>query len=129
MNGRRWDLLVLFAWTVLIFVGGSAKLPGPALVAPPIGWDKVAHLLGFFLTQRIAARALRHDLGGRPVRVAVAGGLVSAALGGLLELYQATLPHRSADIWDFVADALGAGLGVLLAVYGARERSRAVRDE
>jgi VanZ family protein len=129
MNGRRWDLFVLLAWTVLIFVGGSAKLPGPALATPAIGWDKIAHLLGFFLTQRIAARALRHDLGGSAVRVAVAGGLVSVALGGLLELYQATLPHRSADIWDFVADSIGAGLGVVLSAYTSRERSRAARDE
>lgn len=129
MKGRRSDLLVLLAWTALIFIGGSVKLPGPALAPPAIGWDKIAHLLGFFLTQRIAARALRHDLGGKALRVAVYGGLVSVALGGLLELYQATLPHRSADVWDFVADSIGAGLGVLLAVYASRVEGRAARDE
>jgi VanZ family protein len=38
---------------------------------------------------------------------------VSVLLGGALELWQALLPYRTCEFLDWVADALGAALGVL----------------
>jgi VanZ family protein len=125
MTERLRDRLTLAAWTLAIFVGGSLKLPAAPVEPPPIGWDKLAHALGFFLTQRIAERALRHDTGGAPsspARVAVTAALVAAFLGGLLEVYQAALPHRSADVVDFVADVVGAGFALLLSLSRQRRR-------
>jgi VanZ family protein len=46
--------------------------------------------------------------------------LASVATGGLLELVQAALPHRSADVGDWVADCIGAVLAVGLSFAVAR---------
>jgi len=126
MSERLRDRLVLAAWTLAIFVGGSLKLPPAPIQPPTIGWDKFAHALGFFLTQRIAARALRHEsdgMGGSEVRVALMAALLASLLGGLLEVYQAALPHRSADIFDFIADVVGVAIAVLISV-GRQRRAR-----
>ncbi len=129
MSERLRDRLTLATWTLAIFVGGSVKLPPPPIESPGIGWDKLAHALGFFLTQRIAERALRHDTDGATREVAVRAALVSIFLGGLLEIYQAVLPHRSADIWDFMADSLGAVLAIGWCALVARGRARAARHD
>jgi VanZ family protein len=47
---------------------------------------------------------------------ALRGFAASTALGALLELWQAFLPYRSAELLDWVADALGAALAALLLV-------------
>ena len=49
----------------------------------------------------------------RPERDAL---LTAIALGGLLEILQSFTSYRSAEMADFVADALGAGLAYLLLV-------------
>lgn len=119
MSERLRDRLTLAAWTLAIFVGGSLKLPPAPIQSPTIGWDKFAHALGFFLTHRIAERALRHEpdaVAGSRLRVVLMAALLAAFLGGLLEVYQAALPHRSADIFDFIADVVGVGLAVLVSV-------------
>ena len=118
--GRAWhtprsfviDLLPAALYLALLFFAGLiplASMPGPdfALV------DKVWHLLAFGGLAALLSRVLRHF--GRPLQQAIAiAALVSAALGGLLELLQSLTPYRSADFADFAADALGAGLAYLV---------------
>jgi VanZ family protein len=54
-------------------------------------------------------RALDHELRQlRPRSNIVIGGLLTCALGALLEVHQLGIPGRSAEVLDFVADALGA---------------------
>lgn len=129
MTPRVRDRLVLAIWTLSIFAGGSLKLPPAPIDAPALGWDKYAHALGFFLTQRIAERALRHESEGAGFRTALAAALVSIFLGGLLEVYQAALPHRSADVWDFVADSIGALAAIGWSALVARGQARAENRE
>lgn len=77
--------------------------------------DKLMHFIGFAIAAWLWCRAYRHLYPGAPARtVALRGGLASAGLGALLELWQALLPYRSAELLDWVADALGAGLAALL---------------
>lgn len=129
MTDRLRDRLTLAGWTLAIFVGGSLKLP-PAPIEPPgIGWDKFAHALVFFLTQRLAERAFRDEAEGATREVAVRAAIVSIFVGGLLEIYQAALPHRSADIWDFVADAIGAVLAIGWSALVMRGQARAQRRD
>lgn len=129
MTGRLRDRLTLAAWTLAIFIGGSLRLPPAPLEPPPVGWDKLAHALGFFLTQRIAERALRHDAGPPTKPIALRAALVAMFLGGLLEIYQAALPHRSADIWDFVADSIGALAAIGWSALVVRGQTRAARRQ
>jgi VanZ family protein len=98
--------------TLLILVLGSIPQgpPGPAQLN-----DKLMHFIGFAIAAGLWGRAWRHLVPEAPARGAALRGFVaSTALGALLELWQAFLPYRSAELLDWVADALGAALAGLL---------------
>lgn len=110
-----------------IFYGGSmatAAMPDVELISA----DKLMHALAFGGMHLVLLRALRFEL----PRMALARqnlvtlGLTSL-LGALLEFYQMALPHRSAELLDWIADTLGALLaagGVHLATRRRLERQR-----
>ena len=78
--------------------GGGVDVPGA---------DKVVHALLFGLLALTARAALG------PAPVVLAGVLAYATVS---ELVQALLlSRRSGDLWDLLADAVGAALGWLLA--------------
>ena len=93
-------------WTLALLAGVS--IPGSEL--PSFGLlsrDKLLHLVGFGVFALLWLRVAP----GRPGRVLAAGVL----FGAFTEVYQGLMPlGRFADGADFVADALGAGLGVLV---------------
>ncbi len=97
----------------LLYIGVVFYL-GSIAVDPLVGVDfdfkdKVMHALAFGGMQLTHARAFSFLWPEWPRRrVALWSGLSAASFGGLLELWQAALPHRSADFWDFIADAVGA---------------------
>ena len=98
--------------TLLILVLGSIPQgpPGPQQLN-----DKTLHFIGFGVAAALWCRACRHLWPDAPTRVAALRGFaMSTALGALLELWQAFLPYRSAELLDWVADALGAALAALL---------------
>ena len=69
--------------------------------AVPAGWDKVAHFCTFAL---ITALLWRGTAGDAPLAV-LAGVVAFAALD---EVHQLFLPGRSAEVLDFIADAVAA---------------------
>lgn len=75
--------------------------------------DKVHHLIAYAV---IAALGM---LGYRGPRAAVAVVIGSIALGGLLEIGQGYVPGRYADMLDFVANAAGVAVGLILARLAA----------
>lgn len=103
---RRWLLLWIVALKLTLIV---CLLPLPALVEVPRGFDKLEHALGYFLLSAYAAMLFRP---GRPLFGAMLGLI---ALGALIEILQAALPWRSAEWMDLVANALGIGIGALVA--------------
>jgi VanZ family protein len=75
------------------------------------------HLLVFAGMFVVIFRALDHELRRlRPRSNIVLAGLVTCAVGALLEVHQLGIPGRSAELLDFVADSLGAWLAAF-AVY------------
>jgi VanZ family protein len=112
--GRAWhtprsfvvDLLPAVLYLALLFWAGLIplkSLPGPDFELA----DKMWHLIAFGGLATLLSRVLRYFQ--RPLGQAIAiAALVSAALGGLLELLQSLTPYRSADFADLAADALGA---------------------
>lgn len=112
---------VLPAWgfVLLVFVAGSLRFVPYPPVEVPIPWDKISHFVGFAALYPLALRAERFV---HPRRAWLNSGLRSLirviALGGLLEIYQAALPHRAAQLGDWAADSLGAAFGALV-VLGA----------
>jgi VanZ family protein len=81
------------------------------------GSDKLWHFAAFFLFEPFVYHALSYlKAGSAPLRRRFASVGLAASVGGALELWQACLPHRSAEWADFFADAGGA---VLAGVLGA----------
>lgn len=93
-----------FAWLLLLSI--ACLMPLPLSGDDQFQWmDKLAHLLmfaagGFWLGLRLPA---------------LATGLALVALGVLIEWLQSLTPYRSAEFLDWLADVLGAGLGLMLA--------------
>jgi VanZ family protein len=77
--------------------------------------DKVLHVIAFAGMQLTQARALAFiwpEWSRR--RVATSAAILTSLLGALLEVWQAALPHRSADVFDLVADVTGAVLAAFV---------------
>jgi VanZ family protein len=102
---RAWLLLWIVALKLGLIV---CLLPLPPLALPG-GFDKVEHAVGYFL---LAAYAGMLFVRGRPLTFALLGLL---AFGGMIEGLQALVPWRSAEWMDWVSNALGVGLGALVA--------------
>jgi VanZ family protein len=102
-------------------------IPVPRVETGFVPADKVAHLVAFGGMQWLFLRALSFFRARGRFQIAATVGFAAFA-GLLLELAQALVPHRSADVWDFVADSLGAVLGGGLSWLLLRraERARAV---
>ena len=99
---RSFYLLGATTLVVTLFWGGSQPF---AVGLFPVPYDKLAHSL-YFATLSLL---LWFGTGGRwPVLLFVA----VSAIGGLDELHQGTLPGRVADVYDFLIDALAAGLTI-----------------
>jgi VanZ family protein len=76
-------------------------IPGPRVETGFVPADKMAHLVAFGGMQWLFLRALSFFRARG--RFQIAGTVGCAALAGLLlELAQALVPYRSADVWDFV---------------------------
>ena len=86
---------------------------------PEVGFvatDKLLHALAFGGLALLLARAV-HFLqpSAALTKKLLLGGAGSSMLGLLLEFCQALTVYRSADIWDWVADTVGALLAIGLA--------------
>ncbi len=82
--------------------------------------DKLGHFAGYGVLGVLGVRALP----GRPSALAAAAVLAGAcAFGAFDEWHQQFIPGRSQDRADWLADTLGASLGVILsaAVRSRRE--------
>jgi len=113
------------AYLGLIFFASS--VPGDQL--PGHFWDKLVHLLvyaglGVLLLIPLADARLSRVT----VKAAAIAVLLSVLYGVFDEVHQSFTPHRSPDVRDLFADALGAALGVgavwLLRAIVTRERGR-----
>ena len=98
-----------------LFYGGLVRIG----TLPQVGFvatDKLLHALAFGGLALLTARALHWHRADSPLRrKLVLGGAGSSLLGLLLELCQALTAYRSADVWDWVADSVGALLAIGLA--------------
>lgn len=119
------DVLPALVWTAIVFVLGGIPNPGPSIDLA-FSVDKLEHAVAFAILQVLALRALRYELpstwpGGMPWVAA----LVSTLVGGALELYQLTVPNRTAELMDLVWDAIGAIAATLVTLaLGARRERR-----
>jgi VanZ family protein len=104
-------LLPLGLWAGAVLVVGGLEVEPP--VAVPRHTDKLAHVLMYGVGGALAAWAGRMRGGWTGMACLVFVVLV----GAMDELRQTQLATRHGDVWDWVADALGA---ILFYLIGAR---------
>ncbi len=111
-----WVALAVWAGTILWL---SSLTPEQLPPAAFIAWDKFNHFIAFAAGGWLAASALgaSRPSTGAGARILFAVLLV-AAFGVADEMSQLLSPGRSgADLYDWIADLLGAGAGALLACF------------
>jgi VanZ family protein len=108
-------------YVLAVFYAGSlprVPMPGPA------GADKLVHLLAFAVMQLLLFRAVRYELGRLGYKWQLLGAAALASfVGAALEVYQGALPHRSAELGDWIADTVGALLAAVVAWLLLRSRA------
>jgi VanZ family protein len=105
-------LLPAIACAALIFYLSSQPNPLPYLTHR-LG-DKLLHLVEYAAFAVAVTWGLSH-VGPGLGRAARWAALLGSLYGATDEFHQRFVPHRSADVADWVADTLGAALGALLA--------------
>ena len=92
----------------IFYVSGLSIAPLPEQVS-----DKTGHLLAYAGLALLCVRALAGGLPRRIVlRVALLAFAIAAGYGMSDEIHQSFVPGRSADVFDWFADASGALIGV-----------------
>ncbi|MHB1312415.1 MAG: VanZ family protein [Gemmatimonadaceae bacterium] len=112
----RWRLPL--AWALLI--EALVVWPHPPELPQAwngIGFDKFVHAGLFAVLAALVTRALVQEA--RPAWIALAA---SAAYAMFTELEQHFIPSRSMELGDFLADAVGATLGVVAFTVWAQRR-------
>jgi VanZ family protein len=120
VTARRWLPPTLWAAFTLVLT----SIPGADLPpAPARGADKAVHLALYGTLGFLAVRAAAPPA--RPVTTAARILLAIALFAALDEIHQRFIPGRSMELFDWVADTLGAAAGGLLALVAARRGDRA----
>jgi VanZ family protein len=83
------------------------------------GFDKVQHMFAFAVLAVCAVLWFPlKQLRSRPVLTALIAALVACAYGASDEIHQHFVPGRNCNVWDWIADTIGAIAGSGLAVWG-----------
>ncbi|MCZ4304054.1 VanZ family protein [Zoogloeaceae bacterium G21618-S1] len=105
-------MLRLFFWAALVAVLVLSLVPVPAGHMVFSWQDKLEHVLAFFALGVLASLAWP----GRTAMLVI--GLL--AYGGLIEVAQSFTAYRMGDAADWLADALGIGLAMVLGAWRRR---------
>lgn len=111
---RSWAPALL--WIALIFAISSRPTVPVDLHS---GTDKLAHFVAYAVLGVLLA--FGQARAGLAIAWAIALGVF---VGGLDELYQGTVPGRSQELGDWIADSLGVIFGAVLYNTWARGRAR-----
>jgi VanZ family protein len=77
--------------------------------------DKIIHLVLFGGFMILLYRGFRKEPGWKNQKALVFAILIALALGGLTEVLQKlTIINREGSIWDFIANAAGVGIGIII---------------
>ena len=116
MRRFLWYQVPFLAACLAIF-GVSSLQSVPALPLPFLQ-DKIPHAVVFAVLAILAFRAFLHQ--DRVERLRDSPGtsafLFSLFYGALDEFHQYYVPGRMTDIWDLVADVIGAAIGLIVFV-------------
>jgi VanZ family protein len=123
VSGRNFaDVAPLVGYCALVFA--VSALHSPPAPEYPFQWgDKISHALAYAAMAFLAVRATRVIGVDRALaRRLVAAYVFCIAYGASDELHQYFVPGRDCDVFDWLADATGSGLVMLLVPRLARWR-------
>jgi len=97
------------AWAALIYFASAQPSSAYPKVEVPFA-DKLAHLVAYGVLGALTARATS---GGRPIgwRQVALAWVIASAYGATDELHQLFSEGRSAEVLDWLMDAIGAAAG------------------
>ncbi len=107
----------LVVYWIILFVGTS--IPAQSVPSLGIGGDKVVHFFAYLiLSALLYLTFIFQEKLSFAQRNAILLTLAIAICYGVLdELHQMLVPGRSAELLDWIADALGAACGVLITFF------------
>ena len=105
----RWGPLVGYALALF------AVSADPQPVGAGLANDKLLHALAYAVLAWLGCRAGRGVVPGGRGGAASTGLALALLHGAGVELCQRSIPGRHGSVGDFLADVLGAGIGVALA--------------
>ena len=116
-------LIAAFIW----FLSSQSILPQPKGI---LGWDKLQHLLVYAV---LAAAAGLWPTGAfwgrRPALALLLTALAASAYGATDEVHQYFVPGRNCNVWDWIADTLGAIIGASAMAVLWRPRGAAAEND
>lgn len=111
---RTWRALLAL---LIVTVSYLALVPAPP-VSIDFGWDKLNHMLAFAALAFSGYLSYPFSAGRRTLMFF---GLL--LFGGLIEVLQLSVPGRSAEWGDLLADSIGIACGTLIAACVLRAAS------
>lgn len=100
--------IVTVAWGCLLLY--LCLSPAPPSLPGPLGWDKLSHAVALGIMSYFVARSRQGSC-----HQALSGFAFGTVFGILIELLQGFLTsNREADLYDVLADMLGAGIAALI---------------
>jgi VanZ family protein len=113
-----WDspLVDVGIWLIALVATAATLWFSLGPTAPGHGFDKALHATAYFVDTLAILLALvwRPGRDKRRFESALWVALAVLAAGGLIELVQGGFAHRDAQFADWIADAVGIGLAVLV---------------
>ncbi len=117
---RTISLWLAIGWMVtLFFLSSQSHLPTPDLFAYQ---DKLFHTLAYGMLGVLLLMSFRYEAPSYTgIQIALAAGI--ASLYGISdEVHQSFVPGREADIFDWVADTVGALTAVLILAFIVKKK-------
>jgi VanZ family protein len=100
------------------FLSSQSILPKPKGI---LGFDKIQHLIAYLaLTAAAAWWFPLKQWRDHPLRTALALICIGSAYGAVDEVHQYFVPGRDCNIWDWIADTLGAVMGAAFMMTAGR---------
>lgn len=121
--------IVIKAPAVLIaaaiwFLSSQSVLPQPKGI---LGFDKVQHLIAYaVLAGTIGVWFSMDQWKNRVYRTVLLVIVIASAYGVSDEIHQSFVPGRDCNVWDWIADTLGAVLGAVAVMFAARNSRQKV---